>query len=568
MRSLLLAFALLPVVSSAAAVRTNDSVPTPVWRSVLYPESDDSRLAEPRFEDGAFLQDFSRAGYHAGESVLPRPDGPLIDVTTPPYSADRTGAADSTAAIQRAIDDASTRGGGVVLLPEGRYLLSVAEGRREALRITGDNIVLRGAGADRTFLINSTTRMRSRAVIRVASNGGRGDFFNSKGPASPVTANLLTPTTVIPVADTSLFHPGDFVVITHELTDAWIDEAGDPSWKTDRNRPRAPIYFREVVAVDTEGGVLRVDTPIRNFLKLRDRPTVRRQPAQPLHEVGLEDFSIGNRQIEGGGWAENDHAVEGTAAHDAHASWLITFERARDCWARRVRSHQPGGNTSGAHLLSNGILLHQTSRVTLADCALSRPQYGGGGGNGYLYRLQHANDSLLIRCRGDFSRHGFVFSHAGSNGNVLHDCVDARTGRACGSDGEYRTAGKGSDHHMQFSHANLIDRCTADDSWWEARYRPYPTGSSLKHGVTSAHTVFWNIEGLGTVRAPVVISEQAMRGYVIGTRGPRHSVDLPSRLPSATDPVDHVEGMGRGDSLAPSSLYLDQLRRRGVAPLQ
>lgn len=47
---------------------------------------------------------------------------PWIDVTQPPYGAVGDGIHDCTAAIQKAIDNACERGGGVVLLPQGIYL--------------------------------------------------------------------------------------------------------------------------------------------------------------------------------------------------------------------------------------------------------------------------------------------------------------------------------------------------------------------------------------------------------------------------------------------------------------
>lgn len=47
----------------------------------------------------------------------------LLDVTKPPYSADPAGRADSTAAIQRAVNDARDRGL-VCFFPEGTYLIS------------------------------------------------------------------------------------------------------------------------------------------------------------------------------------------------------------------------------------------------------------------------------------------------------------------------------------------------------------------------------------------------------------------------------------------------------------
>jgi hypothetical protein len=177
-----------------------------------------------------------------------------------------------------------------------------------------------------------------------------------------------------------------------------------------------------------------------------------------------------------------------------------------------------------------------------------------------MYRLSNSQENLVLRCEARFSRHGFVFSGFGSSGNVLHACLDAQTGRATGSKGRYSTAGKGSDHHMHFSHANLIDSCVADESWFEARYRPH--GGDPKHNITATHTVFWNTRGLGPGKTPVVRSEQARHGYVIGTSGERAKVELPRRSPDRSDPEDHVEGEGRGETLVPQSLYLDQRARR------
>lgn len=556
-RSLLLVVALAGALH-AAAPRPNAEAHT--WRSTLYPETWDAS-ALPDFETSAFLQDFSFAGYHAGARPLPRPAGPVFDVTRPPYAADPAGLHDSTDAIQRAIDAAAAVDGGVVHLPAGRYLLSVSDGRREALLIRHPRILLRGDGPDRTFLLNTTTAMRSRVVVRVASSGDGGDFFHAARSVA-ITRDLPKPTRRIPVAATDHLSPGDFVVIRHDLSDAWIDEHGEPTWKAERGRPLPPTYFRQILSVDAAASEIEIDSPIRYYLKTRDHPVVIRHDNPPLREVGIEHLAIANLQHPDDRWAEEDYRIEGAGAWHAHASYLIAFERVRDAWIRDVRSFQPEANISGAHLLANGILLQHASRVTIADTHFARPQFGGGGGNGYLYRLRHANDCLLLRSSADFSRHGFVFSHAGSNGNVLHACTDARTGRATGHTGSYRTAGAGSDHHMHFSHANLIDLCVADDSWFEARYRHSPRGAAVLHGVTAAHTVFWNTKGDGTLERPVVISEQARYGYIIGTRGPRSSVELRNHRPAATDPVDHVEGLGLGDFLAPQSLYLDQLRRR------
>ena len=63
------------------------------------------------------------------------------------YGASRRGKLDASGPIQRAIDDAAWSGSGTVYLPPGRYLLT------KPLRITKSNVVIKGAGWDKTILV-------------------------------------------------------------------------------------------------------------------------------------------------------------------------------------------------------------------------------------------------------------------------------------------------------------------------------------------------------------------------------------------------------------------------------
>ena len=93
------------------------------WRSILYPEDwkPDFTCNDETYGE-MFLHDFSYAGYHTGLKPIPvSPPGETYDVTAPPYNADNTGTTETSAAIQKAIDDAAAAGGGVVYLPAGTY---------------------------------------------------------------------------------------------------------------------------------------------------------------------------------------------------------------------------------------------------------------------------------------------------------------------------------------------------------------------------------------------------------------------------------------------------------------
>ncbi|MEU6652407.1 glycosyl hydrolase family 28-related protein [Streptomyces sp. NPDC046900] len=84
-----------------------------------------------------------RAGYRAGVTRLPRRPA-VADVTA--YGAVADGTTDCAPAINRAIAAAGRAGGGTVIIPPGTYRID------GLIRIGYDNVVLRGAGSDRTTL--------------------------------------------------------------------------------------------------------------------------------------------------------------------------------------------------------------------------------------------------------------------------------------------------------------------------------------------------------------------------------------------------------------------------------
>jgi hypothetical protein len=533
-------FALLAVCTAGAAS----------WRSSLYPENWRPPGPENAFVTDAFLQDFSYAGYRRGEAPLPVVAGPLHDVVAR-HGADPTGVRDSTAAIQQALDDAGAAGGGVVYLPPGTYRVSPKSDGDSPLVINRSGVVLRGAGAGKTFLLNTSYRMRSKEIIRVRPAAVE------EGDPVALTADLPGPTRRIPVADAAAFAPGDMVRLEWSFTPGWIAEHRQQEYWNESARPRPAQYIREVVATDPAAGWIEVDVPTRYALRVRDQANVRKLTGL-LTQVGVEHLSLGNIQHPGTSWREEDFSRPGAPAHDVHGSYLMRVAHVVDGWVVGVHSFRPEGNTSTAHLLANGIHIGRCYRVTVRDCFLQRPQYGGAGGNGYLYHVSVSNECLLADNIAEFSRHGFVISFPGTSGNVFHRCEDRATGRATGHDGEYATSGSGSDNHMHFSHSNLWDQCRAHDSFWTASHRQ--RSGTVPHGLSSAQAVYWNTTGTGTRGGPVVRSEQAGYGYVIGTAGERAEAANPTR--GNTEPADLVEGVGRGATLEPQSLYLDQLSRR------
>ena len=198
------------------------TAPVQAWRSALYPTDWQPPMdGVVNFETNKLIQDFSYAGYRAGEQSLPVIAGPLFNATQPPYNADSTGAHDTTAAIQSAINAAQIAGGGVVFLPAGLYSISPQGANAYALLINASNVVLRGAGVGTTFLLNTSTNMRSKSIILVSGPSAAG-FYSSGVASTTISRDLLGPTAEIPVASTSGFTTGQWVVVRADCTDAWI----------------------------------------------------------------------------------------------------------------------------------------------------------------------------------------------------------------------------------------------------------------------------------------------------------------------------------------------------------
>lgn len=95
--------------------------------------------AGERWTPQSRLPDFSFAGYRSGEPI---PNIPVA-LNVKDFGAKGDGTTDDTAAFLQAIERNT---GGAILIPPGRYKIT------QPLRITKSNVVLRGAGPEKTIL--------------------------------------------------------------------------------------------------------------------------------------------------------------------------------------------------------------------------------------------------------------------------------------------------------------------------------------------------------------------------------------------------------------------------------
>ncbi len=508
------------------------------WRSELYPFNWTPGFAK----DGKFIQDFSYAGYKKGEQAIPFITNNIIDVTQAPYNADKTGASNATAAIQAAIDYVSGLGGGVVYLPAGTYSVQPNGANTSALSVIRDGVVIRGDGPTQTRILNTQTNMRVKSIISFKPLVDA-DWYTPAAITVPFVKNAAEQDTIIFVTNAGSFAIGDRVVLTTDLSNEWIAEHNMTGlWN---NTMPGVAFSRTVKSVNTTTNSITVDVPIRYFLKTRDNARIYKVN-KPITECGLESLSFGNLQNNNTGWTDADYEIPGTGAFEVHSSHAIRMENAENCWMKNVSTFKPVANTLDIHLLSNCFRMVQCRFITVEACDFMKPQYEGGGGNGYMYILE-SNDCLIRDSKGTSGRHNYSFRLACSNGNVIYNCLS-------------KDARLASDFHMWFSMTNLFDNQICDKDYIEAIYRPF--GGTPTHGQTTTQSVIWNTNGLNylTGKTSIVQSAQWGQGYVIGTRGPASNVLLSTG--NNSEPIDHLEGQGTGALLRPTSLYIDQLNRR------
>ena len=559
--------------TSTTSTTTTTEPPDPdgTWRSGLYPRGwrpiDDGGAADA---EGRFLHDFSYAGYHRGEMRPPYGEGSVVARIDPALG---DGVHDATAGIQAALDSACNQGGGVVWLPAGTYRIRLPSAAAFSAIVLGcSRLVLRGDGPGVSrILFDDPLRARQKAAIAMRSP--RGSFWESAGTITyALASDAPAATRTITLVNARGLAVGDWIIVRNDVTPAFRAEHRMNAGSTGESQDfwpsssfRGIAYPRRITSV--RGNQVELDAPTRYLLRTRDAARVY-VLKDFIEESGMEDLGIGmveNTTTPPGG-SESSHDEEydtpDTTAYQVHASRAIDVDRAHNCWLYNVHSFIPSENTaSSVHLLSCGIQLGQgTFRMRIDGCELGRPEYRGGGGNGYLFHIQ-GNDNLLVDLRATNARHGFIFNQA-TSGNVFlrGTMVNSRLT---------------DDAHRFLSHANLYDGVTLDGAWLSAVNRG---STSSGGGFTATAHVFWNtlvLRNHSSAKGCAIETAQWAYGYAMGTRAPAGqsakvcTSAVTNSYWATLDqgaPIDFVEGEGQGARLHPQSLYASQRARRCAAP--
>jgi hypothetical protein len=398
------------------------------------------------------LPDFSFAGYHCGE--VPLPDVPVVNSVTR-FGAKGDGSTDDTAAFLKAIEETSN---GALFIPEGRYVLT------GVLTINKSNLVLRGAGPEKTVLVIPKSLTQLSEPTKGFPFSFSGGFVTVKGETpgeklAEVTAPAQRGDRQLQLSAALPLKPGDFLRLTmtdnagtlaHHLH-ADLADAGGDTYKSLRGKNWVDWAAR-VEKITGETVVL--DRPLRLDVRLEWKPQIHSY-RPTVTEVGIENLSFAFA-----GLPKLRHLQE-------EGFNAVYFSGVANCWARNLI-------VNDADL---GVMVAGFSRFCSIENvrfnALKRVKETGHHG---LWATGGAQDCLFSRFRFDTLYMHDLTVEGRANGNVFRD----------GSGISLNF-----DHHRNAPYENLFTNLDVGipKRIWQS------SGRADRGPHSAARATFWNLRG-------------------------------------------------------------------------
>jgi len=466
-----------------------------------------------KWQSHSRLPDFSFAGYHMGERPLPNePAG--CSVTD--FGAIGDGQTDCTAAFKKAID----AHGGVIYIPEGRYLIS------DIIWIRKSGVVLKGAGPGKTVLLPNTDLEAVRSNMGATTEGlatssysWSGGFIWFKGtrndqPLTTVSTSALRGDTEFNVTDSSQLSIGQLITI--RITDKNDASITTHLYDNDPGEGIADLYELNTASMvtrieDIRANKLVIERPLRFDLRPEWSPEI--ETFEPsVSESGVENLSI-------------EFPADAYAGHFKELGRNgIYLQSVSNCWVRNVHFQNAD---SAIFLKSNFCTLEQ---ITIGS---ERPDLDGDTGHHGISFTTDAQDNLLQ----DFAFHT----------QFIHDITVENM--ACGNVIKNGSGPNLSfDHHRWVPHDNLF--CNIDCGVGSLIWR---FGGGNQRGKNTARgATFWGIRSEQPIDLP---------GENFGP-DEVNFVGLHTTLPEITDPEGVWWENIDPNELQPADIHAAQLERR------
>ena len=494
----------LSMISGASAA---DSIHSDLWGRHGEKWSADSRLP-----------DFSYAGYHRGEKLLPTL---MPSCSVKDFGAVGDGRTDDTQAFHQAIAQSA---GKTIHIPEGVYVIT------DFLSINATGTSLKGEGSGQSILKFPKPLNEIKPNWGATTSGQRtsnyswsGGFITISGSTSPhvlteVVADAKRSEQSLRVVGVEGLRVGDEFRLqlsdTEQQTLARYLYASDPGPMENLGSKATVSFAARITQIDADGQRIEFDRPLRTDVRSEWKPQIY-SAASSVEEVGVEDL----------GFQFPDLPYEGHFTELGYNA--MAMSGVRNCWVKNLRIYNA----------DSGIFISGTN-VTLSGIEFDsdRPIERSRKASGHHGITLGGQDNLLI---------GFDFRT-----RFMHDITVSRS-----SAGNVVAGGKGLDlcfdHHRYGPHANLFTNIDLGEG-----SRMFQSGGGAALGRHSAAwETFWGIRA----RQP----QSWPKGW-----GPdlMNLVGLTSSDPALTEPTGRWFEPIDVDGLQPADLYQAQLARRLKVP--
>lgn len=445
------------------------------------------------------MGDWRRVGYRRGARP-PHAAGPTIAASSLGIHPDRPD--DSSGALQGALDEIGTSGGGVLQLDAGRYSLE------RPLFVHHSHVALRGAGAHATTLFFSRPLAESVhdnafwswtggqvffiARERLASSMARGWGWREgdEGWLAGETLGTVAPTArgsdVLEIDDIATLEPGAMVLleVTDDADHRMLREMGGDvegviAYPWDTTSLAGAVWTWPVVITEMLGTRhAHLEQPLRIAIHPETRARLRAL-GPTVHDSGVEGLTI-----------ENSVRVQ-TTHNENPGSNGVCFQAVHDCWA------------SDVHVVNADVAFSMTSAKS---CTLSGISAGGRSLHHFTITRTQSHDNLIE----DFVLEDFTVPAV--PGSWLHGInVEVLSSGNVWRRGTMHTGTFDSHRGLPFenlrTHITLVNKDAV------------PGGAFDAGPLFGARTVHWGIEVLSGETMCIEVSDVAPRSLTAGITG-------------------------------------------------
>lgn len=446
------------VLLAGVLLASNPSQASEIWDRYIAARAGDLPLPLP---------DFAYAGYRRGEADIPDPDWPKVSVAD--YGAAPNDGLSDVQAVRDAIEAAAAMEGAIVTFPPGRFLLSETETALEPpLSITGDYLILRGAGSGdggtelffREHLVSETPDILHSTPAMIVASGSTQSYVGE--PVTVLTEGNPLGSFRLTVEDSSDLEPGNIISINLDderaaAEDALAPHPVDPSF-IQFKKGRFRREFHRINRID--GNVLTFKEPLMTDVDAGYRWNVHLMEWGT--HFGLEDMVLR------GNW-KDEFVHHKDIIHDS--GWTaISIGKYSDSWVSNIRLID----------WNRAVQVRAAISVTVRDLIIegNRGHHGFsvGGSTGVLMTNVHDRTE-----GGQFHAFG-IANHA--NGTVFHRSSwdDATT----------------FDAHGMFPYSTLFD--VVEGGFSDVKGGSSGLGANRPNHLDNL--VFWNFRHLGPASVP------------------------------------------------------------------